>query len=367
MINRILASLLLLFVSACSDPVKEELVNYVNQEIPPIVAMGKDFIATHTAARQRSDASDEETAQSVMIAVTKCHKYEEAVSAISQKLHTPEVRQLNEILIEAANKSCAGITSQVDAINKEDLNLLNQANAQLNEAGKIQRKWQSQLDVLAKSHNVVFNKSVTAPNGSPQSQQATSTPQASQQNATNKQALDSLLPTGSELAQSAIRLQPMKGEKSLLVEGSNVTGSCGTSVVRVLGVARVVDNFFDIDSDARIIIRVFQEDHTKDVIAPDTGAIIVPGGSTKELILNSDSGVLSDHNGVACVATTSGSRLLVWSNCAGSACGDDFSFFVIDPERLVFLAPQDPRKGQCDEKCASQLLGNQLPQKINGR
>jgi hypothetical protein len=160
--------------------------------------------------------------------------------------------------------------------------------------------------------------------------------------------LITLLFSSIAMAEPAISLPPMKGETALdVVDTKNVTGSCGTSIVRVLGVKNVAGNFYGIDLDA--------------------GKIIIRSGPTKELVLSSSSGVLSDHNGVACVSTKSGNRLLVWSNCSGSTCGDNFSFFVIDPERLTFLAPKDPRKGQCDAKCASQLLGNQLPQKINSQ
>ena len=154
--------------------------------------------------------------------------------------------------------------------------------------------------------------------------------------------------SGAALGEEAISLPPMKGDKALdVVETKNVTGSCGTSMVRVMGVTTRVDSSYRIDQDA--------------------GKIIVRSGTGKELVLGLDNDVLSDHNGVACVLTKSGSRLLVWSQCAGSACGDRMSFFVIDPERLVFLAPKDPRKGRCDDKCASQLLGNRLPQKINSQ
>jgi hypothetical protein len=156
MINRVLACLLLLSVSACSDPVKEELTKYINKEIPPVAAMGNDLMASHTAARgavQQAE-SDEAIVQSWGVALTKCRKHEEAVSAISLKLHTPEVRELHETLIEAANKICAGMLTQLDAMDKEDLNLMNQGNAQLNDAQRIQRKWQSQLENLKKDHHV---------------------------------------------------------------------------------------------------------------------------------------------------------------------------------------------------------------------
>jgi hypothetical protein len=145
----------------------------------------------------------------------------------------------------------------------------------------------------------------------------------------------------------AISLFPMQGDKALnVVQAKNVTGSCGSAVVRVLGVTNASDGFYENDSDSGIIIR--------------------SGG--KELNISEGGGdILSDHNGVACVPTKSGKRLLVWSNCAGSACGDNFSFFVFDPERLALIAPKDPRKEQCDENCASRILGSSLPQQINGR
>jgi hypothetical protein len=158
----------------------------------------------------------------------------------------------------------------------------------------------------------------------------------------------SLFLSSAALAGTAINLQPMKGYKNIdVVETKNFTGSCGKSQVHVLGVTAVRDNTFSTDGEAGKII----------VGLPYTDG-------REPLILDDDSG-LSDSNGVACVSTKSGSRLLIWSICDGSACGDDFSFFVIDPDRLVFLAPKDPKKGECNEKCASLLLGNGLPKKIN--
>ena len=150
-------------------------------------------------------------------------------------------------------------------------------------------------------------------------------------------------------AAPAIDLPPIKGMATLeVIATKNIAGSCGTSTVRVLGVLNVFDDyhFYSMDLEA--------------------GKIIIQG-PTNELILSYEGDVLSNHNGVACVSTKSGNRLLVWSNCAGSGCGDDFSFFVIDPERLVFLAPNDPKKGYCDAKCASQILGSDLPEKIDNR
>lgn len=159
--------------------------------------------------------------------------------------------------------------------------------------------------------------------------------------------LASLLACSPALAATPIGLAPLQGSKNLdVVATKSITGTCGKTIVEVMGVTDLNPGFYDVD--------------------PDAGRVLVRTAAGKELSLGADSGVLSDHNGVACVATSAGNRLLFWSNCSGSACGDNFSFFVLDPERLLFVAPKDPRKGPCDAKCAAQVLGNKLPLKING-
>lgn len=142
-------------------------------------------------------------------------------------------------------------------------------------------------------------------------------------------------------------LRPMQGYKELdVIKTENITGSCGGSVVRVMGMIDPVDNYFSIEQD--------------------TGKIIVRSSSaTNDLILSHEN-ILSDYNGVACVETKSGDKLLIWSNCGGSVCGDNFSFYVIDPKSLKFIAPKDPKKGSCDDDCATKVLGNNFPKKVNG-
>lgn len=153
-----------------------------------------------------------------------------------------------------------------------------------------------------------------------------------------------LINTSAQAQSAAVSLLPMQGDKKVdVVNTQNFTGSCGSAVVRVMGVERIVGNFYTVDLDsAKIIIR----------------------SNAKDLILDEHSGALSDHNGIACLNTKSGQRLLVWSNCNGSACGN-FSFTVIDPEKAIILAPKNPAKESCDEKCATKLTGSRLPQQVN--
>lgn len=112
------------------------------------------------------------------------------------------------------------------------------------------------------------------------------------------------------------------------VEIENFMGTCGHSSVQIQGIDNIFDNVFSLDN----------------------GEIVVSSGSAKQLNLRD---ALSDHNGIACVATKAGNRLLVWSSCSGSSCGGA-NFSIIDPDQLVNLAPNS-----CDAQCASQVLGSQ--------
>lgn len=119
-----------------------------------------------------------------------------------------------------------------------------------------------------------------------------------------------LVLNGITWAETAIRLHPMEGDEALdIVETRNYTGSCGESIVRVLGVKSVYEDFYTVDLDAaKIIVRS----------GPNNELILRPEGTRS----NNKGDILLEHNGVACVSIKYGNRLLVWSGCSGSACGD---------------------------------------------
>jgi hypothetical protein len=146
---------------------------------------------------------------------------------------------------------------------------------------------------------------------------------------------------------TAVRLQPFPADSGILsskvdvITVKNHYGRCGSAVVQVLGVKEQIGNFFTIDGNARVVI-------------------IADGGQRSLTIEDA----LSDYNGVACLTTKRSPYLLIWSNCAGTACGDDFGFTVIDVERLRIVSGA---AGDCDAKCAQRLTGSRLPLELNSR
>ncbi len=149
---------------------------------------------------------------------------------------------------------------------------------------------------------------------------------------------------------TAIRLQPFPADSGTLASKVDVTtvqnhyGRCGSAVVQVLGVERQVGNFFTVDAPAG-----------------NARVVVIAEGGQRSLTIEDS---LSDHNGVACLTAKPSPYLLIWSNCSGTACGDDFGFTVIDVERLRIVSGA---AGECDQKCAQRLTGSRLPLELNSR
>jgi hypothetical protein len=145
---------------------------------------------------------------------------------------------------------------------------------------------------------------------------------------------------GFAVAAPAISLAPMPGESKIdVVRTENFTGSCGSAIVRVMGVQNPYgDTLYRMEIDsARIIVR----------------------GTNRELVLDMQNG-LDSLVGLSCVQTKAGSRLLVWTNCGGTSC-PFLLFTIIDPDKARIVVPRNPGKDTCDEKCAVASLGRKLP------
>ena len=150
-------------------------------------------------------------------------------------------------------------------------------------------------------------------------------------------------------SQSAIQLEPFPATsyspkpKVDITTVHNYYGRCGSAVVQVLGVARDDGDFYSVDGGSAEGASV---------------VVIAPGGRNQVTIKDA----LSDYNGVACVTKHPAHYVLIWSNCGGTACGDDFNFTVVDVKQLRVIAGG---RASCDEVCATRITGSALPMKLN--
>lgn len=163
MMKKIIATISILLVCftmliGCSkDPVQEDLINYINNQLPTIVELeskvtkeyeastGNNFVDDDTIAKRLKDviipASDELLAKSKAIVPA-----------------TEEVKKVH-------NKYIASITEQNEALNmlllaasKHDEAMVKTVNEKLANSDKISNEYVSEVEALKKEHNVVSEK-----------------------------------------------------------------------------------------------------------------------------------------------------------------------------------------------------------------
>ncbi len=145
-------------LAACStDPVKKDLITYVNDGMLPLAQDEKavtDKYESVTGDKYTDDLTLYNTLKDNII--PEYTKFVDKLEAV--KTETPEVRALHETYIKAASTQKEAFITMVDALDKQDLNLVNESNAKLSEGRKLFRDFQEQLNTLAKKHDVEMNK-----------------------------------------------------------------------------------------------------------------------------------------------------------------------------------------------------------------
>lgn len=153
--KKIISLLALLSIISCSNPTQDELIQYINTELPKIATMEKNATDKYdrvVGENFKDDATFYKTLNEEVI--PKYKKFIEALEDISKNLNDPEVIKLNETYIDAANTQYSAFTTMLAAIDAQDLTLMSQANEKLDMGRKLMRQWQLNLKTLAKKHNI---------------------------------------------------------------------------------------------------------------------------------------------------------------------------------------------------------------------
>jgi hypothetical protein len=155
--------------------------------------------------------------------------------------------------------------------------------------------------------------------------------------------LSFVLPAHAEVLMSLPKLDGYK--KFTTTNGRDYQGQCGSAKIVVENVyyERPDLDFSNLNSGLiteSVVINIVDSTKPKRVLKPP----------------------VNDYDGIACVQTTQGKRILIWENCAKNGCTTSYdSFYIIDPENLVYTAPQDPKTQECDRQCAKPLVGDIKP------
>lgn len=143
----------LILVGCFSDPVKEDLENYVNDGILPLAADEEEIIALFesvTGNNYQDDYVLYETIKEDIIPLYR--RFIDDIEAIRPE--TPEVRKLHEGYIDASNEQFNAMIMILDAIDYQDHGLVKDANEKLDNARKSFRNFQYDLESLLDEHNL---------------------------------------------------------------------------------------------------------------------------------------------------------------------------------------------------------------------
>ncbi|MEH7116506.1 hypothetical protein V7128_03645 [Neobacillus vireti] len=148
----------LLLLSGCfSDPVQDDLLNYVNKEIKPAGKLEAAAVSAYEAVSGANYTDD----QTMYDALTKevIPNYNEFIQELdSVKIETDELRKIHEIYIEGADIQYKAFVTIKQALEEQDPALIQKANDMLADARAHIRDYKSKLNKLAKEHNVKINQ-----------------------------------------------------------------------------------------------------------------------------------------------------------------------------------------------------------------
>ena len=150
----LIMSLLIISLSACAgDPVQKDLMNFLNVEVEPFMALEAEALDAWNA-NTGNNYKDDPTLYSALNE-TVIPKYGVFISKLEAiKPETPEVQKIQGILLEAAKLQYEGFKICKEAIDKQDPDLINTSNEKIASAEAKQQKYFAALKELGEKHNV---------------------------------------------------------------------------------------------------------------------------------------------------------------------------------------------------------------------
>ena len=157
----IICLIMLLFIislSACTnDPVRKDLINYLNVEVGPLKALETEAVDAWNA-NTGNNYKDDPTLYSALneTIIPKFAEFTTKLEMIKPK--TPEVQKIHDILLEAAKLRNEGFKICKEAIDKQDPDLMNTSNKKLASGEAKVQEYLTAAKELGEKHNVnVFN------------------------------------------------------------------------------------------------------------------------------------------------------------------------------------------------------------------
>jgi hypothetical protein len=148
--------LMISLLAGCgSNPVEEDLLTYMNESLPSLSEQELEAVALYDSVSGPNYTDDETMYYTILDEVIP--KYRVFIDNLENvEIETEELTKIHEIYIEAVNIQNSGFLTILTAIEEQDSEKINEANAKLTEARTMIRDYQNKLDALAEENDVII-------------------------------------------------------------------------------------------------------------------------------------------------------------------------------------------------------------------
>ncbi|MGG3887638.1 hypothetical protein [Metabacillus fastidiosus] len=149
----IIAVCIVTLLAACSNPVQEEIISYVNEDLPEIAKLEEEVIGKYDNVTGENYKDDEILYDALTNEIIP--DYSQLIDKLEAiQLSDKELRDIHEDYIEAANQQYSAFTKMLAAIENQDYALIEEVNGILSQSRKDMRDYQYDLKEYAEENDV---------------------------------------------------------------------------------------------------------------------------------------------------------------------------------------------------------------------
>lgn len=136
-----------------SDPVQDDLINYINNQVKPIAELENKVTTEYAAIKGDSKADDAAFAAKLKDVIIPANN-ELIAKAKATVPATEEVKKVHDKYIASVNAQNEAFVILLEAAQKNDEELVKTANEKLTVSEKISKEYLADLEALKKEHGV---------------------------------------------------------------------------------------------------------------------------------------------------------------------------------------------------------------------
>jgi hypothetical protein len=148
---------ILIIIGCSEDPVKKDLINYLNNELPRVHSQGKEAVeAFHEVMDREQD--DDFTKYRILNdeVMPKFLRYMQVAEEI--RPNTKEVRDLHESLIEGVTIQSNAMHLALDALKRQDHRTAFEADQEFAKGDRLIRSFNFELESLCQKHKLEISR-----------------------------------------------------------------------------------------------------------------------------------------------------------------------------------------------------------------